>query len=40
MKAESQSNLNESVNPSDFGFTKNCHDPTTFRFGFELNDKL
>ena len=29
-------NLNESENPSDFGFAKNCRNPTTFGFRFVL----
>jgi len=27
-------NPNESKNPTNFGFAKNCQNPTTFRFGF------
>ena len=36
MKGESKLDLNDSVNPSDFGFAKNCWIPTIFAFGFEL----
>jgi len=27
-------NPNESENPTNFGFAKNCQNPTTFRFRF------
>jgi len=29
-------NPNESENPLDFGLAKNCRNPTTFEFGFEI----
>jgi len=37
MTIESESEVNESENPSDFGFVKNCQNPTTFGFRFELH---
>jgi len=36
MNSRSEFHVNESVNPSDFGFALNCRIPTTFEFGFEL----
>jgi len=36
MEVESESEVNESENSSDFRFAKNCLNPTTFGFGFKL----
>jgi len=34
--SKSASDVNESVNPWNFGYAQNCGIPTTFEFGFEL----
>jgi len=36
MEFESESDTDESENPSDLGFAKNCRNPTTLRCIFEL----